>query len=250
MKGHGWFGRLRGAVVVLGGFWSAGCGGQTAQAAFASDFQCPDAVSEDTDAPDRYRVTGCGREATYQCVGSLSDKVCAIQVIDGDGPPSRGSGNAPKSESARAAKSEISFEKNGDEAVLKLELALEGALLRLTATPDKQVELVQFKLIRGVHDSDSDACNLDWMVNGQVLTTPKSSAAHKGDVLAQRVQMGRDLIAEFGAAEKIALRVCERRWSLTSEQVKQVRAFMERFQEEMAWKAPPREAAPAPATSP
>jgi len=53
------------------------------------------------------------------------------------------------------------------------------------------------------------------------------------------------LIAEFANAEKISLRICEQRWALTPEQAQKVREFMARFQEEMAWKAPPREAASA-----
>jgi hypothetical protein len=57
--------------------------------------------------------------------------------------------------------------------------------------------------------------------------------------------MGRDLIAEFAKAEKISLRICQQRWALTPEQTQKVREFMARFQEEMAWKAPAREAAPA-----
>jgi S1-C subfamily serine protease len=114
-------------------------------------------------------------------------------------------------------------------------------LLRITATPDERADLVQFKVIRRQAGENVDECNLDFMLNGQVIKTPKAVAARKGNVLSHRVQVGRDLIADFGTSEKIALRICRERWGLNREQVQKVRDFMDRFQEEMAWKAPPRE---------
>ncbi|MDF3065434.1 MAG: hypothetical protein K0R38_1035, partial [Polyangiaceae bacterium] len=78
------------------------------------------------------------------------------------------------------------------------------------------------------------------MVNGQVLATPKAVASRTGTVLSHRVQIGRELIEDFGTANKIALRACKERWGLSGEQVQKVRDFMDRFQEELAWKAPPR----------
>jgi S1-C subfamily serine protease len=241
MKGFGWLGRLQTAVVAAGALLYAGCGGQTAEAAFASDFNCSEGVAEDTDALGRYRVTGCGREATYQCVGGFANRICAIQTID-EGRSSSREESPPASQPRQAAASEVRLDSNGEGAVMKLELVLDGkALLLITATPDKRADVVQFKLVRAQKSETLEECNLDWMLNGQVIATPKSVAVRKDRVLSQRVQVGRDLINEFGTAEKIALRACKSRWALTREQVQKVRDFMDRFQEEMAWKAPPRE---------
>jgi serine protease Do len=68
--------------------------------------------------------------------------------------------------------------------------------------------------------------------------------------LSHRVQIGRELIEDFGTASKISLRACHERWGLTREQVQQVRDFMDRFQEEIAWKAPPRSGGMAGMTAP
>jgi hypothetical protein len=228
------------AVVAAGSLLYAGCGGQNAEAAFATDFHCDRAVVEETNSVGRYRVKGCGREATYLCVGPY-EQVCAIQTANEDRSSSEESYSPPPRPRKQIA-SEVRVENNGDDAVMKLELVLDDkALLRITATPDKLANVVQLKVIRQEDAEDADECNLDWMLNGQVIATPKAIAARKGDVLSHRVQVGRDLINEFGTAEKIALRICKERWALTREQVQHVRDFMDRFQEEMAWKAPPRE---------
>jgi S1-C subfamily serine protease len=211
-----------------------------AESAFNADFNCNEGTAQATEADGRYRVHGCNREATYQCVGR-AEHVCAIQAVDNGAASSDDSHYSHAESRAPAIASEVQVENKGDEAVMVLELVLDGkALLRLTASPDKHADLVQFKLVRREKSEDADECNLDWMVNGQVIATPKAVASRKGDVLSHRVQLGRELIGEFASAEKIALRVCQSRWGLTREQVQRVRDFMDRFQEEMAWKAPPR----------
>lgn len=236
-------GKLGTALALLGLSSLAACGARTAEAAFASDFNCNTGVSaEDTAAMGRYRVKGCGREATYQCVGNY-EQVCAIQTVD-EGRPSSDSNedhySPPPRRVGKRTASNVEVTTKGDDAVMVLELVLDGkALLRITATPDKLADVVQFKVVREEPNEDVDECNLDFMVNGQVVKTPKAVATRKGDMLSHRVQFGRDLITEFAIAEKVALRVCKDRWGLTREQVQKVRDFMERFQEEMAWKAPP-----------
>lgn len=236
-------GRLGSALALLGLSSLAACGARTAEAAFATDFNCNTGVSaESTNALGRYRVKGCGREATYQCVGT-SELVCAIQTVDEGTASSLDDGSPPEPRrigTRRASSVEVNTK--GDEAVMLLELVLDGkALLRMTATPDKRADVVQFKIVREEPDKAADECNLDFMVNGQIIKTPQAVAARKGDVLSHRVQVGRDLITEFAIAEKVALRVCKDRWGLSREQVQKVRDFMERFQEEMAWKGTPRD---------
>src|SRR5688500_17086426 len=86
MNGSGsMLGRLRrwlgAAVVLMGALFWAGCGAANAEAAFAADFNCNTAVASETNAVGRYRVHGCGREATYLCVGRTQE-VCGIQTVN------------------------------------------------------------------------------------------------------------------------------------------------------------------------
>lgn len=59
-------------AVVLGAWLSMGCGVMAAESAFEADFSCANAAAEDTNAAGRYRVTGCGRTATYVCLNNES----------------------------------------------------------------------------------------------------------------------------------------------------------------------------------
>jgi hypothetical protein len=235
-------------AALLLGLLATGCGEGFAQAAFASDFDCPNAVAQGTAADDRYRVTGCGRTATYQCVGST----CAIQTVSDEESSPRArrrrlrNGDAedlaPTSQPrAQAVASDVSVKSGEKGAFMVLELALEGkALLRLTATPDTRSDLMQLKVVRPTRDESEDKCSLDFMLNGQVLAMPKATPSRTGVMLSHRVQIGRELIQDFGTAEKISIRSCDSRWALDREQVDKVRAFVDRFQEELAWKAPAR----------
>ena len=234
-------GKLGAAIGLITLTSLAACGARNAEAAFASDFKCDEVTSEETMATGRYRVTGCGHEVTYQCAGNYQE-VCAIQMVDQGRSAASDEQDRPPPRRVQRMASEVQVDSSGNEAVMVLELVLDGkALLRITATPDERADLVQFKVIRRQAGENVDECNLDFMLNGQVIKTPKAVAARKGDVLSHRVQVGRDLIADFGTSEKIALRICRERWGLNREQVQKVRDFMDRFQEEMAWKAPPRE---------
>jgi hypothetical protein len=134
---------------------------------------------------------------------------------------------------------EIRTEGKGDEALVVLELRLHGdAVLRLTAAPESHQDLVQLKLVRETEAEDVDECNLAFMVNGQVAPTPKAVAVRQDKVLSHRIQIGRELMAELAGAQKVAVRVCTERWALTRTQVRKIREFMDRVQEEQAWRAP------------
>lgn len=215
------------------GWLTAGCAERQARAAFASDFDCPQAQVEATNTEAHFRVHGCGQTATYVC-----QRFCALETVGSDGTTEPWSGSAPRRAKPTPLANDVEVETKGDTSLMKLELVLnEKALLRITATPEKRADVVQFKLVRQTDSEDSDECNLEFMVNGQVLATPKAIAKRNGNVLAHRVQIGRGLIADFGTAGKIAMRACHERWSLKPEQVEKVREFMDRFQEEMAWNA-------------
>lgn len=229
-------------VAVAGAWLSVACVPpvQSAQEAFSADFNCPEAAAEETVAVGRYRVYGCGRTASYVCHGNAE---CRLQMVEEGAPADREEASGSqvlqrKKPGKLASTTRVEATKEG--ALMKLELVLDQrVLLRLTATPDKVQNVVQLKLVHGGPAEVGD-CSLHFMVNGQVLSTPKSVASRTGDVEGHRVRIGRELIEDFRTANKIALRACDQRWSLTGEQVQKVRDFMDRFQEEIAWKAPPR----------
>lgn len=240
-----WMMAGRAALLVAGAALLGGCGARYAEAAFATDFDCNRARASGTGAPHRYVVTGCGKRATYVCVGN-GENTCALQTASGGGSSDSEDEYEEDDEPARPrrnaeAVSEVKIENKGDQQVMLLELVLDGkALLRLTATPDKRTDVVQLKLVRKERDDSADQCKMDWMINGQVMSTPAAVASRKGDVLSHRVQFGRELIAELGTAEQVALRVCRSRYGLSREQLGKVHEFVARFQEEMAWNNKPR----------
>jgi S1-C subfamily serine protease len=226
------FGWSVGAVLV-GGLLSGGCGMPAAESAFEADFSCPSATAEST-AFNRYRVHGCGRTASYVCVGAGLAQTCVLQTAEENEP------SAPEptvTVTKPRVASRVEVDHSTKKAVMRLELVLDRrAMLRLTALPDERDDMVQLKLVR----KGSDECKLDFMVNGQVLAMPKTVSEQDAKTVSHRVQIGRDLIREFEVAEKISIRACDERWGLEPEHVARVRQFMDRFQEEMAWKAPPR----------
>ena len=189
---------LLAAAMTAGGL-SAGCGAGIAEAAFASDFSCGEGVtSEASAAPGRYVVEGCGRRATYQCVGNY-ESTCVLQTTSDESRTA--SDETPARVEAAPLKSEVEVQNKGGSTEMVLELRLEKrGLLRLTAVPDR-ADVVQLKLVRTTEDAGAAACNLDWMVNGQVIQMPKAVSAKKGSVVAQRVQIGHELIRELGMAD-------------------------------------------------
>jgi S1-C subfamily serine protease len=236
--------------VLAGALLASGCAAQTVEAAFADDFQCRTGVDvEESAAMGRFRASGCGREATYQCVTINNfQTICDLQTANSEPARERSSEQPSQRRSSApplAESPEVRVGSKG-QATLVLELKVgKAALFRLSAAPDKLANLVQLKLIRNESSEDTDECNLDFMINGQVLKTPKSVAAREGKLLSHRVQVGKEIVSELSVAEKISFRVCRQRFSLDREQVAAVRDFMERYHEEMAWKGEPREAGTA-----
>lgn len=217
------------------GISSGGCGVQQAESAFEADFSCPNATAEPAEALNHYRVRGCGRTASYACVGAGLQRTCVLQTAEED-EPSPSAAEPPPSAKSRRVASRVEVDGSGDKAMMRLELVLDRrALLRLTAMPDQHENMIQLKLVR----KGAGECNLDFMINGQVMAMPKTVSEQAAKTVSHRLQIGRDLISEFQVAEKIGIRACDERWGLEREHVAEVRQFMDRFQEEMAWKGPP-----------
>ncbi len=226
MDGFGF--RLLIALASAGALSTAGCARTSAEAAFAADFDCQETVVEDTESSDRYRVSGCGRQAVYLC-SSYRRGECVVQTTREDAP-------APPERASTEQRSRPS--KKSESSGLELELQLEPkALLKITAAPKG----LQLQLIRYESSTEADACGLDWMLNGQRMSMPKAVTTRKASLLALSVHVGKELVAELSTAKMIALRSCKTRWLLSGDQVLQVRELMQRFQEEAAWNQEPRD---------
>jgi hypothetical protein len=79
------------------------------------------------------------------------------------------------------------METKGDQAVLTLELSLDTrSTLRLAASPKQHPDLVQLKLLRQDRSEDVDECQLNLMLNGQLLQLPASTAELNGQQIPPR----------------------------------------------------------------
>src|SRR6185503_5953350 len=74
--------------VAMVGWLTAGCAERQARAAFASDFDCPQAQVEATNTEAHFRVHGCGQTATYVC-----QRFCALETVGSDGTTEPWSGS-------------------------------------------------------------------------------------------------------------------------------------------------------------
>jgi hypothetical protein len=130
----------------------------------------------------------------------------------------------------------------------------------LVASPGGKSKKVVFRLLRredtefrlsegtskGADDEDSheggpeEKCELGWLINGQRVDGPKTKVLRKGHFATYKVNLSPLLVRELALAEKLSLRLCERKWSLRPDQVAEIRRFFELHQEEMAWQDKPR----------
>jgi hypothetical protein len=104
-----------------------------------------------------------------------------------------------------------------------------GAELRLKATPEAtdKVELI-------VDSTSGSACELGLMIDGQRLELPHGESKAS-------LMLSRDVMIDLGGASQVALRACDSRWSLGSEDLEDVRKFARDYLEELAWKDEPRQ---------
>lgn len=70
-------------AAAVSGALLTGCMGMAVRSAFEDDFRCPAATDVSDMGNDRYRVTGCGREAVYQCLNNMAGHpICALQLTE------------------------------------------------------------------------------------------------------------------------------------------------------------------------
>lgn len=142
---------------------------------FATDFDCHGSVSvRESETSNRYLVMGCGTRAVYQCV--REESMCAIQTVK---EPARALDESATSPGRRKEQfvAEPKLESHGNQSVLTLEIGLdERSILRISGAPKEHPDLVQLKLLRHGRNEEVGECDLDVMLNGQLVQVGKTAA--------------------------------------------------------------------------
>jgi S1-C subfamily serine protease len=215
------------------------------EGAFARDTGCGTAIATAMGEEGRWRVVGCDQSVEYVC-SNVSRNVgsCTQQAPEGDSSAS--ARNLDEDEVRRRREhqtplsSDIRMETQKGKAVLSLDIRLDrSSFVRLTAVPEERSDLLQIKVVR--REEPQADCNLEFLINGQRRQVPKSTTSRDGYVVSQRVHLNAAVINDLAVAEKISFRACEQRWALNRQQVSQVHDFLERMEDERAWKDKPAE---------
>ncbi|HEY4102507.1 MAG TPA: S1C family serine protease [Polyangiaceae bacterium] len=225
------------ALVSLG--VGIGCAGaftvQTVTRMYSREYDCPEHnVKVREIGGGRYRVTGCGRdEIAYQCFGTTcspqSEKVeVAVRLKE------------PRAEDAEKPVSLARVEKNkkGSSTVL-LDMPLDAkTVFKLRGQPSSD-RAVQLRLVRGVGDELAN-CRSSAMINGERADLPTGKFTKGQEKSWISFQLSPELLRDLAVARKFALKSCDFRWTLSEDQVAEVRHFVALYQQEEAWAAPAR----------
>lgn len=224
------------SAVVLGGCMMD----HMVESHFKGDFHCNENVNVVGLGSDRYRATGCDREAVYQCVArqGFGDPVCVLQLtteLEEEEAP------APSPQVVRQTPvnthAEVVKDEDGSSSV-ELDLRLDAySLLALHADPENEPDTVSFRFVHRLEDAEMKQCDFGMMLDGQVVATPKVSAAKKRGSVVLRMNLPRAFVRDMGVARKLTLKACSKRWALRAEQVEELHRFVELYEEEVAWKA-------------
>jgi S1-C subfamily serine protease len=86
------------------------------------------------------------------------------------------------------------------------------------------------------YDGDLTQCQLSWMVNG---TRQETEGTFKlGRYSTAKIELSRAMMEDLGIARQMAFKACDKRWSLTDEQLYEVHRFASMYEEELAWGGP------------
>jgi hypothetical protein len=213
-----------------------GCVTQELKASYSNEFGCPDYQVDVTPlGAERYRVNGCNKSVVYQCVdqhcvlakteetaSSESESVSVSAPGVPHDPPSKPVG--------------VSKKDQGEAVLVTADVAIGNrGLLKLRAAPARQNDLVQLKLAVWEPEATLTDCALELMLNGQKVDVGKARFSRKERLSNLLVDVPRDLVGELGVARQLALRACDRRWSLSDEALYEVRSFVQRYEEELVW---------------
>jgi hypothetical protein len=245
MKRFNWWGCL---LPLLGGSIAVSTSGcmqpMSVESHFAGDFQCRKAVDVVDLGNNRYRATGCDREAVYQCAWGNGGRLCSIQLTkeledDGveDGAESDGEWRTPPAARAKPPKAHAEVVKDDDGASsVELDVRLDGqSTLTLLADLEDDPNTVLFRFSHFLDDSRTKQCDFGLMLDGQVVSTPEISASKKKGSVILSMSLPRALVRDFGVARKLTVRACSKRWSLQAVQMGELHRFVDLYEEEVAW---------------
>lgn len=223
------------ATLVVG-LAASGCAVSTIRTLYAGEYDCPkNEIRVVQDGTTRFTATGCGETTAYLCTGTS----CLKEQLEEEEPevvllvpvvPTASAAEQPE-----ALQQVATREESGGVTKVSLDLQLDPSTkLRLRAAPEKHGQLVQVKLLstRNIRD-----CELKWMVNGQLVLSPKERKDYDAGTREHiaLVDVSRDLVRELAAARQFALRACDQRWTISPEQLDEVRHFVALYEEELAW---------------
>jgi hypothetical protein len=214
---------------------AAGCAGHPVRRQFQKDFGCA-AERVERLGETRFRVTGCGEFATYDCPNSS----CSLDIGAETLKESYALENRPaipQTIKVSAEEGVAHREKRDGATIVALDVRLDGtSVLKLRANPAKSPDLVVLKVLSKTSEaSNAEACGLAWMIDGQKLEMPKVKSASKDSLVGHQVDLPRDLAMELATAQRLALKSCDQRWSVGDAEMAEIRRFIEMYVEDLAW---------------
>lgn len=197
-------------VVVVAGtvLGLAACGGRyvadTVRNSFMQNYDCPfGAIDVKRVAADQYRARGCSHEDVFVCENGWCH---------------------PASDATATTSSGTAEEQSG--GPLQLTLTLERSWITLKAAPATS-EAVLATL--GSLDTGKADCTLEAMVDGEYTELPRDPGN------SRTLRLSRDLMATLATAKQVGFKACEKRWSLSEDQLNQLRRFVDRYEVELGW---------------
>ncbi|MGC4088749.1 MAG: hypothetical protein QM756_12790 [Polyangiaceae bacterium] len=227
------------AVWFAGALGLVGCVASTsvATSTFAAEFGCQGAQSSEIGF-QRYRVTGCGLSADYDCSADtcVLDSRSASSV---ETPAQAG----PNSAAAAPRKSRVANARKPSQP-LALELRLGDALLQLNSGTGDEPTAIRFKLAYKTGDDREPSCELEWLLNGEHIDGPKAKFTRNPQISAHTLKLPDQFVDALATVRKVSIKSCERHWTLLPQQVAEIHGFIELTSDEAAWAKKSRSGAP------
>jgi hypothetical protein len=210
------------------------------ESVFAGDFKCRERVNVVDLGNNRYRATGCDREAVYQCVWqSDTERLCALQLaneIEGEDEEAPSTTPVARAQESKAH-AEVVKDDDGSASV-ELDIRLDIlTTLTLRADLEEDPETVLFKLSYRLEDARMKQCDFGLMLDGQVVSTPEITASKKQGAVVLSMSLPRAFVRDLGVTRKLTLKACSKRWALHAEQLAELHRFVDLYEEEVAWTA-------------
>jgi hypothetical protein len=205
------------------------CAGGAVRDRYAHDFGCyPESVRETS--PETYDAEGCGGVAAYRCERGDCYPVAGSGIR-------RESASGPASTRKRAKRGAHRKKNHDGQMTVVLVTVLDGGFRFMLETDPTVAEPGARARVLGpsTRFEGLDDCELEWMINDERIRAPQSKFETQGSLTALGTWLPPDFIGELGVAGQVALKICDRRFSLSAAGLEDVRGFVALYQEEQAW---------------